>query len=247
MAARPDRLAGRFGLGAPWLREDTRRDLRGLISHARHAAQNIDYLKSYEMMVRRHVVGRRGITLQMDARDPATGKADAVANRAIESAWSKWGKRGNCTICGRLSWWNVENIAATMLAREGNFLLRTRTGAKRGPFGFQVQVLSVDLLDVDMVDDLGGGSYVDGGIEFDDDGKVLAFHLFTAHPLTPRHAAGFRRVRVPAEEVVHVYRPNEAMQALGVPQSHTALRRFNMLSQYEEVPLTSAPIAPAVQ
>jgi lambda family phage portal protein len=192
------------------------------------------------MMVRRHVVGRKGITLQMDVRDPATGKADQVANRVIEAAWSMWGKRGNCTICGRLSWWNVENVAATMIAREGNFLLRTRTGANRGPFGFQVEVLSVDLLDVDMVEDLGGGSYVDGGIEFDDDGRVLAFYLFTAHPLTPRHAPGLRRVRVPADEIVHVYRPNEAMQALGVPQSHTALRRFNMLSQYEEAALAAA-------
>jgi lambda family phage portal protein len=239
MAARPDRLAGRFGFGPTYMREETRLALRGLINHARHGAQNVDYLRSYEMMVRRHVVGRRGITLQMDVRDPLGDRRDDAANDLIERAWRRWGRRGNCTVCGRLSWWNVENIAATMLAREGNFLLRTRTGRNRGPFGFQVQVLSVDLLDLDMAEDLSGGAYVEGGIEFNQDGRVLAFHMWSAHPLDG-HAIRRERVRIAAEEIVHVYRPTEAMQALGVPMSHTALRRFNMLGNYEEAALAAA-------
>ena len=87
------------------------------------------------MMVRRHVVGRAGIALQMDARDPG-GAVDRIANERIESAWATWGKRGNATPCGRLSWWNVENIAATMLAREGNCLLRILRGPAFGPLRF---------------------------------------------------------------------------------------------------------------
>ena len=71
MAARPDRLAGRFaGLLGSSMRVEARQSLRGLVAHARHAAQNVDYLRSFEMMVRRHVVGRNGIVLQMDAREP---------------------------------------------------------------------------------------------------------------------------------------------------------------------------------
>jgi hypothetical protein len=40
-AARPDRLA-RFSLWAPSPRLEARHELRGLVSHARHAAQNFD-------------------------------------------------------------------------------------------------------------------------------------------------------------------------------------------------------------
>lgn len=240
MAAGVDRLVGRFGsLMGVSMRAETRQSLRGLVAHARYAAQNIDYLRSYEMMVRRHVVGKNGITLQMDARDP-DGSQDDIANAMIEAAWARWGKRGNCTICGRLSWWNVENVAATMIAREGNFLLRLHHGARRGPFGFQVEVLPIDLLDIDRMARLGGGRHIDGGIEYDTDGRPLAFHLFPVHPAETHAGAHGATRRIPADQIVHVYRPSEGGQALGVPASHTALRRFNMLGQYEGAALAAA-------
>lgn len=240
MAARPDRLAGRFGglLGAS-MRAETNMSLRGLVAHARHGAQNMDLVKSYERMVRRHVVGPQGVRLQMDIQDP-NGAKDTRANALIEKAWKKWAKRGNCTICGKLSWWNVENIAATMLAREGNFLLRTYTGRRFGSFGFQVQVLSIDLLDIDYRASLGADRFVDAGIEYDHNGKVLAYHMWSQHPTEWRYAADTRRIRIPADQIIHVQRFSEAMQDLGVPESHTALRRFNMLNQYEEAALTAA-------
>ncbi|MBP7001712.1 phage portal protein [Amaricoccus sp.] len=246
-AARPGRLTTGFdGLGVSISsRDETRRDLRGLIAHARYAAQNIDYVRSYEMMVRRHVIGRRGIALQMDVRDPS-GKPDRIANAKIESAWEAWGTRGNATPCGRLSWWNVENIAATMLAREGNFLLRIMRGAEFGPFGFQVAPLNFDLLDLTHNAELRDGRFVRGGIEFDALGRALAYHLFTSHPAESTGAGRRRKVRVAAEDIIHAWRPTEAEQEFGVPQSHTALRRFNMLSRYEESALAAAHYGAAV-
>lgn len=247
-AARPGRLAGGFGfLGAPGVssRDETRRDLRGLLAHARYAAQNIDYVRSYEMMVRRHVIGRAGIALQMDVRDPG-GAVDRLANDRIESAWTAWGRRGSVTPCGRLSWWNVENIAATMVAREGNCLLRVYRGPGFGPFGFQVAPISFDLLDLELAGDLRDGRFIRGGIEFDSFGRPLAYHLWTAHPSETQGIGTRRRVRVDAEAIIHVWRPNEAGQEFGVPQSHTALRRFNMLSRYEESALAAAHYGAAV-
>ncbi|TPE52597.1 phage portal protein [Amaricoccus solimangrovi] len=245
-AARPGRLTSGFfaGVGVS-SRDETRRDLRGLLAHARYAAQNIDYVRSYEMMVRRHVIGRAGIALQMDVRDPG-GANDRVANDRIESAWTRWGRRGSVTPCGRLSWWNIENIAATMVAREGNCLLRVHRGPGFGPFGFQVAPISFDLLDLDHSEDLRDGRFVRGGIECDGFGRPLAYHLWTAHPSEAQGIGRRRRVRVAAEDIVHVWRPNEAGQEFGVPQSHTALRRFNMLARYEESALAAAHYGAAV-
>lgn len=221
-AARPGRLTGGFNfLGGAGIssRDETRRDLRGLLAHSRFAAQNIDYVRSYEMMVRRHVVGRAGIAMQMDARDPG-GAVDRIANDRIESAWATWGKRGNATPCGRLSWWNVENIAATMLAREGNCLLRTLTGPDRGPHGFQVMPINFDLLDLEHSADLRDGRFIRGGIEFDAYHRLLAYHLFTAHPTETQGVGRRRRIRVDAEEIIHAWRPTEPEQEFGILQSH---------------------------
>lgn len=238
-AAKPDRLVGRFAAMPTSPRMETRRDLRGLIQHSRWGAQNIDYIRSYEMMVRRHVVGPRGIALQMDVRDE-NGTPDNFANRKIEAAWKKWIKRGNCTICGRLSFWNIENMAATALAREGNFLLRVWTGSKRGAFQFQVEVLSIDLLDIDLTQSLAGGTFIEAGIEFSEEGKVLAYHMFTAHPYEGHLSRRLQRIRIPADQIVHAFRPLEPMQALGLTETHTSMRRFNMLTHYEEAALTAA-------
>lgn len=239
-AARGGRLVGGFGniLGDS-SRSQTRMDLRGLINHARVAAQNVDYLKSYEMMVRRHVVGWNGISLQMNGQN-RDGKPDKPANQAIEKAWGKWCKRGNCTPCGRLSWWKIEKVAATMLAREGNFLLREWRGRAFGKFGYQVQPISVDLLDLDLVQTLSGGRYIDGGVEFNQFGRPLAFHMFDGHPMEAHTGRTRNRLRIPASQIIHVIRETETGQALGTPESHTALRRFNMLSKYEESALTAA-------
>ena len=183
-AAKSGRLVNGFGstLLRASPRQEVRQDLRGLINHARFAAQNVDHLKSYEMMVRRHVVGWNGISLQSTATNP-DGKPDRLANSAVESAWTKWGRRGTCTPCGRLSWWQIEKVAATMLAREGNFILREWRGRRFGDFGYQVQPLSVDLLDLDLVQTLKGGNYIDGGVEFNEFGRPLAFYFFDGHPL----------------------------------------------------------------
>lgn len=239
-AARPGRLANGFLTGlSSSTRDELRRDIRGLIQHSRHGAQNVDYIRSYEMMVRRHVVGKQGITLQMDCREP-DGRADRIANDLIETAWADWGRRGNATPCGRLSWWNIENIAATMIAREGNFLLRVFIGPAFGKYGFQVAPTSIDLLDLSYTEHLDGGRFVLSGIEFDEFARPLAYHLFTTHPAETIGAGLRERVRVPASKIVHVYRPSESNQDLGIPQTHTALRRLNMIGRYEEAALSAA-------
>lgn len=240
-AARPDRIAGRFaGFGLTSPRADLRRDLRGLINHATWAAQNVDYLRNYEALVRRHVVGRQGIVLQSQAVLDDGKTPDRDARDLIESGWDRWGRRGNCTVCGRLSWWQVQNIAATAVARTGAFLARIWRGADFGPFRFQIEVLSIDLLDLDRTERLDGGRFIESGIEFDGRGRILAFHLFSGHPNEYHTGRALTKIRVPAEDMILAWRAVEPMAALAPPESHTALRRFNMLSALEEAALTAA-------
>jgi lambda family phage portal protein len=239
-AAKPDRLFGGFStfssLTSP--AEQLRLDLRGLIAHSRIQAQNNDFMKAFLSMCRRHIVGPAGIRLQMRARQP-DGTLDVAANRKVEDAWQRWGRRGNCTVCGRYSWLDVQRIAATVIARDGNFLAKIRTGAGFGPFRFQLQLLTIDHLDIDLVEKLSGGSYIEGGIEFNEFGRPLAYHLWSVNP-GDRSIQKRERVRVPASDIIHVYQPVDASQYLGEPWAHTALRRLNKLHDYEEAALVAA-------
>ncbi|WP_282129683.1 phage portal protein [Roseobacter litoralis] len=238
-AARPDRLAKGFNVFDTTTRDQTRREIRGLVSHSRHAAHNFDYQRSYEMLFRRHVIGPNGIRLQMDVRDP-NGRKDTIANRLIESGWQRWGKMGTPSICGRLSWWGIECQMATAIAREGGAFMRFHRGFNRGAFGMQVEPIPFDLLDLDLTKRLDDFSYIESGIEFNEDGRVLAFHLWTAPATEGHRPIKRRRIRVPASEMIYVIIPEEVGQALGVPRSATALRLMNMSEKYQESAMAAA-------
>lgn len=239
-AAYPDRLASGFGnVFSRSTRDETRHEIKGLIQHSRHAAHNFDFARAYEMLFRRHVIGPSGIRLKMNVRDPS-GKPDLAANSELERAWAHWGKMGNTTICGRLSWHGVECVMATGLAREGGSFLRLHTGRKRGPYGFQVEPVPFDLLDIDLTMPLENGSYIESGMEFDQDGKTLAFHMWNVSGSDGHRPQSRRRLRIPASQMIYVLLPEEAAQILGVPRSATALRLMNMSETYQESAMAAA-------
>ena len=238
-AAYSHRLAKGFNVfGSTSPREETRRELRGLVSHSRHAAHNFDHARAYEMLIRRHVIGPSGIRLQMNCVEP-DGRRDLRANAIIETAWKRWGKMGSPSICGRLSFWGVECQIGTAIAREGGAFIRLHRGRKGGPFGLRVQPIPFDLLDLDLTEPRAEGAYIEGGIEFNGDGRVLAFHVWST-PEDVTHMGNRRRLRIPARDMVHVFIPEEIAQVFGVPRSATALRLMNMADAFQKAGMEAA-------
>ncbi|MEP1934955.1 MAG: phage portal protein [Roseibium sp.] len=238
-AGRPDRLAGfPSALNGHGLADDVRQALRGLISHSRHVSQNNDYLKAFYGHVRRNVIGRKGVQIKPQSRFNK-GDLDTGANILIKAAWEDWGKKGNCTVCGRFTWKDVQRIAISSCPRDGNFLLRMYRGPQYGKYGFQVQVLDFLSLDIDLMQDLGNGNYIICGIECNALDRPIAYYLFKSHP----GRVGFRgeRVRIPADEIIHLYNPYDlSTSAVGVPWTHTALRRLGLIGEFEEAAATNA-------
>ncbi|WP_153216046.1 phage portal protein [Tritonibacter litoralis] len=238
-AAYPDRLASGFNIFGTTTRDETRREIRGLVGHSRHASHNFDLARSYEMLIRRHAIGPSGIRLQMNVRDP-NGSKDTRANATVEAAWTKWGKKGSPTICGNLSWWGLECQIATGIAREGGAFIRMYEGRGYGPFGFQVEPVLFDRLDLDLTQALPGGNYIEAGIEFNQNGRVLAFHIWNKPQSEAHHGTARIRERVPAKNMIYVVVPEEIGQVLGVPRSSTALRLLNMIEGFQESAMAAA-------
>ena len=84
-----------------------------------------------------------------------------------------------------------------------------------------------------------GASRVEMGIEFDAIGRRVAYHFLREHPGNPR--AGFispdLTTRVPAEEVLHLFRPTVAGQIRGVPHTVSAVAKLAMMDQYDDAEL----------
>lgn len=145
---------------------------------------------------------------------------------------------GQSTLAG------LQNIASRTMARDGEaLLLRIRTPAKmRLPVPFQVRVIEADYIDSTKDHALDGGGAVRSGIEFDADGRRVAYHLFKTHP-GDMLTANAETTRVPAEDVIHLYRVERPGQTRGVPWLAPAIMTLWDLKDYEEAELIRQRVA----
>jgi capsid protein len=93
-----------------------------------------------------------------------------------------------------------------------------RFGDSRVPFG--LEVIEADLLDDDYTGFEANGNRVRMGVEINEWGRPVAYHFLTYHPgdyqFSYGNVAKKRRVRVPAEEIIHLYSTERPGQTRGV-------------------------------
>lgn len=244
--ARRDRLTNDFttvNTSANW---ELRRSLRYLRARSRNLARNNDYVKKFLSMVRNNVAGPAGMKLQARAED-GRGELDQILNRQVERAWRRWGHAETASASGRLSWVEIQRKAATLLARDGEVVIRKMVA--RNAFGFALKFYSADWLDETFSGLLPDGKRVIMSVELDADDRPVAYHLTPPpsdfqflHSQAPRH-----RTRVPAGEVIHLFlgddeNADDDNQTRGVPWIHTAITRLKMLGAYEEAEIVAARV-----
>tara|TARA_R110002020_G_scaffold116523_2_gene267004 strand:+ start:3333 stop:4787 length:1455 start_codon:yes stop_codon:yes gene_type:complete len=259
-----DRIAKRFGfvkeqqkrsfqgasvsrLTSDWLAptttadEEIRRDLVRLRGRCRELERNNDYVRRYLDGLENNVIGAHGIGLQMKVMDqPNT--PDRFANFSIEQAWNAWGKASNCTPTGKMTWRDLQRLALRSCARDGDVLIRILRGYKNN-FGFALQIIEADRLDNDHNETLKNGNEIRMGVEVDQFGKAIAYHILENHP-GKSYAASFRkRQRIPANEIIHVYNQERISQTRGVPWMVSAMTRLQQLAGYEEAEVVAARVS----
>lgn len=212
---------------------------------SRELAQNNDYARHFLSMLRTNVVGRHGIRLVPRLKwekGPKRGQFDDHDNAKILEAWDDWGGRDNCEVTGRLSWVDVQRLVVESWGRDGEILVRM-IGGYSNRHRFAVQVLEVDHLPEELNGDLANGNRIRMGVELDQWNKPVAYHLRTDHPGdTSWYWGGGRSeiLRVPAEEILHVYQSERPQQTRGLPAGVTAMKRLHMLGAYEEAELVAS-------
>lgn len=211
-------------------------------ARSRELERNNDYARKFLNMCKVNVVGKTGFTLQNKARDP-NGKLDKTANDNIEKEWALWGKKGNCTVDGRLSWLGVQKLFIRSVARDGEFLARKIRGFSN-PWRFALQILEPDLLnEYYNVSDGEGQNQIKMGIEYDKWDRPVAYHLLRKHPGDYfRSQPGLMYERVPASEIIHCYIVERSTQGRGFPWMCTSARRLNQVGEYEFAEVVAARI-----
>lgn len=218
-------------------------DLVLMRNRSRELARDDVYVKRYLALLKTNVVGDSGMTMQVKARN-ADGTMDVIGNQIIENAWKQFGMLGNCTADGKRSWVDLQQYVIETVARDGEAFLQIVRN-NRFAHGIAFHPIEADRIDEQKSVRLKNGNQVRMGIEIDEYHRPVAYYVKQTHP-GDYDVASIRRtenVRIPADNMIHVYDPIRAGQTRGEPWMAPAISPLKMLHAHREAELVASRMA----
>lgn len=179
----------------------------------------------------------------IEAKAVTTDKELAATSMAL---WKEWSTSNSCDFDGRLDFKGLQRLVMDALV-EGGEVLVLKEAANRAdglPVPLRIRILEPDFIDTRKDGIMSGGAKVRQGIELDGQGRRVAYWLYQQHPgaIGFSSARSLESVRVPASDVIHIYRVDRAGQMRGVPWLCTAIARLNDFTDYEDAKLMQAKV-----
>lgn len=201
-----------------------------LRQRAREQSINTSLLKRFYRLLRQNVIGPYGIRLQSKAvlRD---GTPDRIRRRLIEKEWEKYSKKGSFDVTGRYSYVTFLWLWIETLARDGEVLVRLhRNWPNR--WGFAVQILEADRLDLNLNELLTNGNQIRMGVELDAYERPVAYWMLRNHPGDVYQRPEEKYERIPASDLVHSFDTWRPHQARGFTWTHAAALDIHHLEEF---------------
>lgn len=221
---------------------DIKGGLTTLRARSREEAQNNGYYKGFLRDLQSNVVGATGFQLISKPMDSDT-EVDVEAKNSIERHWLIWSKKESRPEMSGQSFRSFCNLVIRSAALDGEVFIWERTGTFVNPYRYSVRLMEPGSVDVQLNKELRGENVIRMGVEYDSDRFPVAYHILAAEKdigTFVHGETGRRYLRVPSDEIIHLYLHDGIWQTRGVPWIHPALIRFNQLEKYEEAELVSA-------
>lgn len=214
---------------------------KALRARSRQVVTNTAYGAKFQHLVETNVCGPTPFRFQAKVKY-SSGKFDTGANARLEKEWDDSGRPANFDYEGRLSRKMFLQLATKTWAADGEILIRIHEGSNSGPWGTQLQLLDVDRLDEDKNEELAGGNVIVTGVELDPSGRAVAYHLLKRKPRDWQFGYSREYVRIPAEQIIHLFRPMYAEQVRGVPPMYAAILKLHQMGAFEDAAIVAARI-----
>lgn len=164
---------------------------------------------------------------------------DAKLKKTVQELWSDWVEEADFyELC---DFYGLQALVSRGLIDAGEVLVRFKV---RPPHEDLAVPLQLQVLEADHLDETFNsvnpqtGNEIRMGIEVDKEGRRVAYHLWPEHPgETYFYRSSFDRVRVSADEIIHVFRPLRPGQMRGRPWLTSIIVKLHELDQYEDAEL----------
>ena len=248
------RLTADWATSTGQIDTDLRGDLVALRSRSRELCKSNDYAKKYLRLLIQNVVGSEGFILQVKSYEwrkrkngSFTKVFDEVANRIIEEQWWKWGNKRWCEITGKLTFRQLCNVAIESVARDGEVLFRKIPNSTVNPHGFTLQIIPADYLDAAYNEELKDGNYIRMGIEYNRNGKPVAYHITKTLPSKELFNVVItgEKERITADQIIHLFYQEHPVQSRGYSWLTQSMWKLWQLGKFEEASVVNARVSAA--
>lgn len=242
--ASTSRLFADFQVSSGSADADLRPAIIKLRERSRSLSRDNEYVKRYLDLLKINVVGEKGVELQVKAEDDG-GNLDQFGNQIVENGFKAWGRLGNCTVDGSMTWIDAQKLAMQSLARDGEiFIVKHRSPRFKDTFA--VEFIEPDQIDETYNKKLENGNSIRMGIEYDKFHKPVAYYFTTVHPgdfeFSPVLSGQKKYRKVPASQVIHAYKRNRAGQSRGEPWITPAIASIKQLGGLREAAIINARV-----
>lgn len=227
--------------------ETSRAKRQGILYLSRDLDRNNGWASGLFNAVSANVVGD-GIIPEIRLRRPRKGELLESVNSQLEDDFRFWADKADIT--GRDSWWEMQNRAYRETWVAGEILLVFRTLAGTEARGRKIP-LAIQLYEAEQISDLEqalmNGVRIVQGIEMDELGRVLAYHVWPNHPSELRTVVKtpWQTIRIPADQCIHLTNTLRVSSPRGIGRIHSVANAFSALAQYLDFELTRARISSA--
>jgi lambda family phage portal protein len=216
--------------------------LAQLRNKSRALVRDVVYAKRAQTVVVNNTVGS-GVGLQAQVKAVQGDKLFKRINDGIERAWKKWARAEYCHTGGSLHFADIERLCMAEVFEAGEVLIRMHPNR----FGQSEVPLAVEVIEAERIADdhsiqPRGDNIVTMGVEHDEYGRPVAYHVHKQHPVLTKGYARGEILRIPAEQILHLKLVDRWPQARGVPMLHSAIGRLNQLGEFENAALVASRI-----
>ena len=222
---------------------ELRSALKELRNRSRDLSMNNEYARRYFELLKVNVIGENGVFHQSKAVD-SIGQLDQTGNQAAENAFKMWGRYGFPTVCGKLSWIDVQKLAMELLAKDGEaFIVKHRAPEFRDSFA--LEFIEADQIDETYNKRLANGNEIRMGVEVNKFRRPIAYHVLTSHPGDYDFSSQTREKkykRVEADRVIHLFKQLRTGQTRGEPWLAPAIPAIKQLGAFREAAVVNARV-----
>lgn len=231
------------------INNDLMGSLETVRARCRHLAVNNPYVIKAIKQFKNNIIGAKGFQLHVQSKN-SDGSLDEKSNDAVEAKWHCFNQYGNITVDGSMTGAQLQQFVVENVIRDGEFLAIKHYG-NEFEHGFALEIVPLEQFPSMFIgENQLNGNLIFQSVEVNQWGKPVAIWITKQtkelqRSLLQGYDSYKPDIRIPIEDVYHVFEKHYPSQFRGIPELVSAVLPLHHLQQYSLSELKQARLASA--